>query len=402
MAEAIHTAVSQLTAVREMHSQTSQAAEAFDEKAAGLAESIALAQPRYWGVSDALYYFAAELEAAQTEARAAQSAVDDAVADRDAAHRAWTRHQGLAYSATDPGAQSVHEAAAQNYQVAYWDAETQVTSASTFLDAAISRRETAAQQAIAMIDDSQAGDGLTDTWWDDWGAGFTEVMGWIALTLIVIAAIALVVVLIIGTGGAAAVLLLGIVSVIGTIGTAITALNVVLKGIAAAGGQTSWASVGIEALGLIPFGKLASKSIFRSFEKAGAAGGGRVGATLAGDLATTSRRPISSATDDAMDAAQQAFLANNIDLKTGLVLAGVGNAIPEPTVAGIPVESFTAGNIPATAADGTTPLGQAREFDASATPPPLGPGGVQQPFSFTYEYQDGTVSYGGIPPVAAR
>lgn len=165
----------------EAGSSSSDALDAFLAKAQQVSASLGKAEGRYGETGSALGTYASELTLAQEAAAPALANHRDAVDDLAAAERLVDRYEQLALVATDEVTKQEHldQAAAQRAKAD--DARGRVTLYARRLADAHTSVETAANTAIARIDDA-IDDGLDDTVWDDlggaWDAGFAAFQTW--------------------------------------------------------------------------------------------------------------------------------------------------------------------------------------------------------------------------------
>jgi hypothetical protein len=162
-------------------SSSSDALDAFLAKAQQVSASLGKAEGRYGETGSALKTYASELSLAQEAAAPALANHRDAVDDLAAAERLVERYDQLALVATDEVTKQEHldQAAAQRAKAD--DARGRVAIYARRLADAHASVETAANTAIARIDDA-TDDGLDDTVWDDlgaaWDAGFAAFQTW--------------------------------------------------------------------------------------------------------------------------------------------------------------------------------------------------------------------------------
>ncbi|MET4053333.1 flavin-binding protein dodecin [Frigoribacterium sp. PvP054] len=165
----------------EAGSSSSDALDAFLAKAQQVSASLGKAEGRYGETGSALKTYASELSLAQEAAAPALANHRDAVDDLAAAERLVERYDQLALVATDEVTKQEHldQAAAQRAKAD--DARGRVAIYARRLADAHASVETAANTAIARIDDA-TDDGLDDTVWDDlgaaWDAGFAAFQTW--------------------------------------------------------------------------------------------------------------------------------------------------------------------------------------------------------------------------------
>ena len=148
------------------------------------------AEGRYREAGGALEEYAGALDRAQSDSLNALAAAKSAQAD---AMDARTRAERMRASAEEypadgdggddrarymrlAGAADADEAAAQE----------RIAAQKEIIDRAVSERDIAAERAIEIIDGA-CGDGLADSWWDDWGKAITQ---WIAKICEIVSGIA--------------------------------------------------------------------------------------------------------------------------------------------------------------------------------------------------------------------
>lgn len=148
------------------------------------------AEDRYREAGGALEEYAGALDRAQSDSLNALAAAKSAQAD---AMEARTRAERMRASAEEypadgdggddrarymrlAGAADADEAAAQG----------RVAAQKEIIDRAVSERDIAAERAIEIINGA-CGDGLADSWWDDWGKAITQ---WIAKICEIVSGIA--------------------------------------------------------------------------------------------------------------------------------------------------------------------------------------------------------------------
>ena len=151
---------------------------------------MGVAEGRYREAGGALEEYAGALDRAQSDSLNALAAAKSAQAD---AIEARTRAERMRASAEEypadgdggddrarymrlAGAADADEAAAQG----------RVAAQKEIIDRAVSERDIAAERAIEIINGA-CGDGLADSWWDDWGKAITQ---WIAKICEIISGIA--------------------------------------------------------------------------------------------------------------------------------------------------------------------------------------------------------------------
>ena len=218
---------------------------------------MGVAEGRYREAGGALEEYAGALDRAQSDSLNALAAAKSAQAD---AMEARTRAERMRASAEEypadgdggddrarymrlAGAADADEAAAQG----------RVAAQKEIIDRAVSERDIAAERAIEIINGA-CGDGLADSWWDDWGKAITQ---WIAKICEIVSGIAGVLPLLVSwvpiVGQALAAFLGALSAVTGVIAAL---ANTVL----AMAGEQTWLdaviSVGFAALGCVGLGGL--------------------------------------------------------------------------------------------------------------------------------------------------
>jgi hypothetical protein len=236
------------TRLRQLTSQTdgnqSDAVEAIRDNSAKVAGEISKADGRYMVVGDALVTYARQLAQAQAEslqalyvAQAAQHAVDQASSD-------VTRTARSLDETTDETERGVYQSKLNHARSSRDAADASLARARQDLEAAVSLRDQAAQQAISSIESKTDNDGLNDGWWENWGSelfntvskvfsGLASVFGVLALVLAWVP--------VLGEALAAVALIAGAVALVA---------DIVLK----IAGEGSWVNIAIGVLGLVTFG----------------------------------------------------------------------------------------------------------------------------------------------------
>lgn len=218
---------------------------------------MGVAEGRYREAGGALEEYAGALDRAQSDSLNALAAAKSAQAD---AMEARTRAERMRASAEEypadgdagddrarymrlAGAADADEAAAQG----------RVAAQKEIIDRAVSERDIAAERAIEIINGA-CGDGLADSWWDDWGKAITQ---WIAKICEIVSGIAGVLALLVSwvpVVGQALAAFLGALSAVTGVIAALA--NTVL----AMAGEQTWLdaviSVGFAALGCVGLGGL--------------------------------------------------------------------------------------------------------------------------------------------------
>ena len=190
MADSIASCAQALRSLDAGGSRGSQAVAALLETRDDLLDKVGAAEGRYREAGGALEEYAGALDRAQSDSLNALAAAKSAQAD---AMEARTRAERMRASAEEypadgnggddrarymrlAGAADADEAAAQG----------RVAAQKEIIDRAVSERDIAAERAIEIINGA-CGDGLADSWWDDWGKAITQ---WIAKICEIISGIA--------------------------------------------------------------------------------------------------------------------------------------------------------------------------------------------------------------------
>lgn len=257
MADSIASCAQALRSLDAGGSRGSQAVAALLETRDDLLDKVGVAEGRYREAGGALEEYAGALDRAQSDSLNALAAAKSAQAD---AMEARTRAERMRASAEEypadgdagddrarymrlAGAADADEAAAQG----------RVAAQKEIIDHAVSERDIAAERAIEIINGA-CGDGLADSWWDDWGKAITQ---WIAKICEIVSGIAGVLALLVSwvpiVGQALAAFLGALSAVTGVIAAL---ANTVL----AMAGEQTWLdaviSVGFAALGCVGLGGL--------------------------------------------------------------------------------------------------------------------------------------------------
>ena len=190
MADSIASCAQALRSLDAGGSRGSQAVAALLETRDDLLDKVGAAEGRYREAGGALEEYAGALDRAQSDSLNALAAAKSAQAD---AMEARTRAERMRASAEEypadgdggddrarymrlAGAADADEAAAQG----------RVAAQKEIIDRAVSERDIAAERAIEIINGA-CGDGLADSWWDDWGRAITQ---WIAKICEIVSGIA--------------------------------------------------------------------------------------------------------------------------------------------------------------------------------------------------------------------
>lgn len=218
-AEAIRSAVSTLTQISQRGPMVSVAIDRVRRDAAQLAHEISQAERRYAETGEALSEYADALHAAQEDAQRAISDHGAAESDRAAAE---SRARSLRSDIRDLDGESPEGVASRlNRSLGLVlgdidEASAGAASAQRRYDEAVADRDRAAHRAIGRIKDVVDGSGLNDSFWDDVGGVFHDIVDFLtdALEAIVdaivavLTAIAVVIVAVLAV--IAAVILLGL------------------------------------------------------------------------------------------------------------------------------------------------------------------------------------------------
>ncbi|GAA4287929.1 hypothetical protein [Georgenia daeguensis] len=241
VADAIGRAADRLRGL-ELGVHISEAVDALAENATQIADKISQAQGRYRETGEALLDYAPILARAQEESELAWQSASTARAAEEEASAQRTYYLSLAEGA-DPEQRVRYENLAESAAGDAAGAARQLDAARAQVDDAVSMRDRAADSAADRIEHTTGGDGLDDSWWDDWGADVlavvTDVAGWVS-TVAGVLAIAVAWIPVVGQALAAALLVVaGVAAVVNAIG------NIVL----ASTGERSWVDAGISILG---------------------------------------------------------------------------------------------------------------------------------------------------------
>ncbi|WP_439689412.1 hypothetical protein ACRQ4C_16150 [Curtobacterium sp. SP.BCp] len=244
VASAISGAASTLKRLDNSDSE-SKAVTAFLKKAGDLADKLGGAEGRYSGTGDALNEYAGALSTAIDEASSASHLHDQSQTEARSSTRSQDRYQDLANSSTDPDQQQEYQILSDTQRSRAESAQAEATRAASMMRSALEGLETAAQRAIAKIDDS-VDDGLDDSAWDDFKQWMKDNDEWISVVLKV-AQFA-------GTVLAIAALLFPLTTWLGVLALSVMALATAGDVAKAAAGTGSWADVALDAVGLLTFG----------------------------------------------------------------------------------------------------------------------------------------------------
>lgn len=320
MAVTITATARQLRTLTDADGTVSEAVDAIREKAETVAGDIERAHDRYHGVGLALQSYATALAAAQAEAdaaladaRAAQERLDQANAAITLAQR---RLDGLSDEDVDDEARTRYQSQRTSARNERDDAEIALIAARTRLDAAVAERDSAAEIAIAQIEEIPS-DGLDDGWWEDWGSDVAHNVSTWAGNL--------------AAGFGIAALVLSWVPVVGP------ALGIIAAGLGAValvadvfiafneGGAEAWTNVALGVVGLVTFGagyalSGAARGLTASVRPALAQAGQQIRGSLFSRITSTLlRRPIAPVpfAEPAIDAVTTAARSTSWLSRTG-------------------------------------------------------------------------------------
>ncbi|MGG7306744.1 putative T7SS-secreted protein [Curtobacterium sp. AB451] len=223
----------------------SKAVTAFLKKAGDLADKLGRAEGRYSGTGDALNEYAGALSTAIDEASSASRLHDQSQTEAQSSTRSQDQYQDLANSSTDPDQQQEFQTLSDTQRSRAESAHAEAARAAGMMQSALEGLETAAQRAIAKIDDS-VDDGLDDGAWDNFKQWMKDNDEWISVVLKVVQFA--------GTVLAIAALLFPLTSWLGAAALILMAAATVGDSAKAAAGTGSWADVGLDFIGLATFG----------------------------------------------------------------------------------------------------------------------------------------------------
>ncbi|MCR2799926.1 hypothetical protein QNO21_12410 [Microbacterium sp. zg-Y818] len=221
----------------------SQAVSALADSARTVSDDIAKAEARYRATGNALIAYAGALEQAQSQADQALARADVAQSEADAARGDRSRYLRLADAAEDQQEALRYTRLAEGQGAEGEGARARIAGARDDVLDARRFRDAAAQEARDRIEDTTSGDGLKDSWWDNWGADMlaviTDVAGWVSAVAGILA-LAVSWIPVVGQALAAALLLVaGIAAVVNAIG------NIVL----ASTGERGWGEAVVSIIG---------------------------------------------------------------------------------------------------------------------------------------------------------
>ena len=167
-ASAIEDAIAMLRRIRDEDTTISKAVDRVREESGRVSEEIAKATERYSVTGVALVDYADELQAAQL-------AADDAIESYAAAETRLAsaeQARSTAKSSDSDADLSGHDSAIAGHQQAMADARSE-------WEAALARKNTAAEAAAAKIHEIISDADINDSWWDDVSGFFSEALAWI-------------------------------------------------------------------------------------------------------------------------------------------------------------------------------------------------------------------------------
>lgn len=231
-----------------------QAARVFQSHAADLATRISRAQQRYATAGQALTRCAGPMHAAQ------QSAYAAVFKAKDAQQTMRGNAPGPKPPAGSPPPTAEQKAAAAQRATAYEGAATDLKTATTQFQNAVSDYHHAAGKAARAIRHEINHDGLKDSWWDRNFGWISKVFMVIGIVVMVLAVIALILVCPLSAGFIAGLLSMELATVtaigsaIGWLIFGVTAIQAIFDGIAAATGKESWSSFALDIVSLAMVG----------------------------------------------------------------------------------------------------------------------------------------------------
>lgn len=222
-----------------------ESADALTASAEEVAANIGKAEQRYRAVGEALIAYAPALESAQQESESAllsaRSAVD-AAASSESTRQHYLR---LANDESDQQQALVYTNLADNCEYDAQSALSTRNSAVDRVDQAVTARDTAAETAIAQIEDITGADGLNDGWWENWGKGLltaiTDIAGIVAAVAGVLALLVSWIPVVGQLAAAALLAIAGIAALVNAIGNTVLAIT----------GDRSWLEAGLSIAGAV-------------------------------------------------------------------------------------------------------------------------------------------------------
>jgi len=182
-AEAIRAAVSTLQQISHRGTMVSVAIDRVRRDAAQLAREISQAEQRYAETGDALSEYAEALDVAQQDADRAIADYENAEADRGAAQSRASSLRSDVQDLSDDAPEGDAIRLNRSLGVALADvddAAADAASAQRRYEEAVADRDRAAHRAIARIKDVVEGSGLNDSFWDDVGGVFRDVVDFLS------------------------------------------------------------------------------------------------------------------------------------------------------------------------------------------------------------------------------
>jgi hypothetical protein len=254
VADAIGRAVQALRSM-ELDGDRSQATDELISNAGDVADDIARAEERYRETGLALLAYAPRLADAQQTSLEALSMAEAAREAAASARQSRTYYLNLAGSTENADDASDYRDRVNQYEDAADDAAASLSHARSKLEDAVAERDAAAEAAIDRIKDVVDGDGLNDSWWDDWGAdllaAITDIAGWVS-TIAGILALCVSWIPVIGQALAGVLLIVaGVAAVINAIG------NVILASTGERGWGEAIISIAGAALSVVGLGAVA-------------------------------------------------------------------------------------------------------------------------------------------------
>ncbi|MGL3198231.1 MULTISPECIES: putative T7SS-secreted protein [Curtobacterium] len=224
---------------------SSDAIDAFVQKAVDLAARLRRTEGRYQDTGDALGDYATALEAAIADAERAAASNDAAALELESAQRLDRHYRGLAEQASNPDdvQHFADQAVAQQHRALA--SQVDVARANTALDDARRARDRAAEDAIGRIDDA-TDDGLHDNAWNTFQHWMRENDGWLSEVSKNLGYI--------GAGLAVASLLCPPLAVVSAIAVGAMALGALIDTARAAAGTGSWTDAVLSIAGCFTFG----------------------------------------------------------------------------------------------------------------------------------------------------
>ena len=242
VADAINGAASAMARL-DVDGAVSAAVDALVEAKNDTITKIRKAHDRYSATGDALITYANVLESVQSDTARALVAASAAFDDAHTARTTQAYYAQLADAETDPAVKGTYlqqaDLAAQNQAVS----RQVVARAQADVASAVEVRDRAAEHAADHIHQVAAGDGLDDSWWDNWGSKIVAAIADVAdLVAQAVGPLAMVVAFIPVIGEALA----GVLLVVAAVAAITSALaNIAL----AATGKRTWAHAGVAVAG---------------------------------------------------------------------------------------------------------------------------------------------------------